>query len=160
MNDNTAQKIDLDTLPITITYVGEIVSPWDDKHARTVDQWLVKLTSKSGFWTTPYYTGTGLRQARSGQKNPYPPRSISAGQWDRDNLKPVKPTKTDILHSLIMDAAAADENFSDWCANYGYSDDSLKALNTFKQCQEIATALRKHFDRATLEAIREAVADL
>ena len=26
MNDNTAQKIDLDTLPITITYVGEIVN--------------------------------------------------------------------------------------------------------------------------------------
>ena len=59
-----------------------------------------------------------------------------------------------------MDAAVADETFSDWCSNYGYSDDSIKALNTYKQCTEIAAALRKHFDRATLDAIREAVADL
>jgi hypothetical protein len=157
--NTTAQTIDLETLPITVTYVGEIVSPWDDKQARTVDQWQVKLTSKSGFWTTAYYTGTGLRKARNGQKNPYPPRSIAAEAWNRDNLKPAKPTNADILHSLTMDASAADENFSDWCANFGYSDDSLKALNTYKQCLEIATALRKHFDRATLEAIREAVAD-
>ena len=157
--NTTAQKIDLETLPITVTYVGEIVSPWDDKQARTVDQWQVKITSKSGFWTTAYYTGTGLRKARKGQKNPYPPRSIAAEAWNRDNLKPVKPSNADILHSLTVDAAAADENFSDWCANYGYSDDSIKALNTYKQCLEIATALRKHFDRATLEAIREAVAD-
>lgn len=157
--NTTAQKIDLETLPITVTYVSEIVSPWDDKQARTVDQWQVKLTSKSGFWTTAYYTGTGLRKARAGNKNPYPPRSIAAEAWNRDNLKPVKPTNADILHSLTMDASAADENFSDWCANYGYSDNSIKALNTYKQCLEIAAALRKHFDRATLEAIREAVAD-
>ena len=157
--NTTAQTIDLETLPITVTYVGEIVSPWDENQARTVDQWQVKLTSKSGFWTTAYYTGTGLRKARKGNKNPYPPRSIAAEQWNRNNLKPVKPSNADILHSLTMDAGAADENFSDWCANFGYSDDSLKALNTYKQCLEIATALRKHFDRATLEAIREAVAD-
>ena len=155
----TAQKIDLEALPLTVTYVGEIVSPWDEKQTRTVDQWQVKITSKAGFWTTAYYTGIGLRRARNNARNPYPPRTLTAEVWSCDIPKPVKPSNADILHSLTMDATAADENFSDWCENFGYSDDSLKALNTYKQFLEIATALRKHFDRATLEAIREAVAD-
>ena len=161
MNTET-QKIDLEALPITITYTGETVSPWDSdsKKPRTVDAWRVEIRSSAGFWSTNYYTGTGLRKARTNARNPYPPRSIAAEAWNCDNLKPVKPTAADVLHSLTMDASAADENFHDWCANFGYSDDSIKALNTYKACLEIAAALRRHFSPAQREAIAEAVADM
>lgn len=73
--------------------------------------------------------------------------------------KPRKPKVADVLHSLILDASAADENFHDWCANYGYSDDSIKAMNTYRACLEVAVALRKHFSPDTLRTVRELLQD-
>ena len=42
-----------------------------------------------------------------------------------------------------MDSMACNENFDDWCNNFGYSSDSIKALNTYKECIELGRKLRK-----------------
>ena len=79
----------------------------------------------------------------AGKKNPYPKNVVGWQQWEALYAKPKKPSNADILHSLIMDASACNDNFHDWCSNYGYSDDSIKAMNTYKSCLEIGTMLRK-----------------
>jgi hypothetical protein len=126
----------IEALPVKITYVGQTKRDnWE------CDQWRVELSNKHGMWSTDYFTGFGLR---------YKPRVT----WD--SPRPKKPAIADVLYSLFMDASASDENFHDWCDNFGYSDDSIKALNTYKQCLDVATALRKYFSpeqRAQIQSI-------
>lgn len=141
MTTSTFDTIDaLEALPVKINYVGETTrdNNWD------CDQWRVTISSGAGFHSFDYFTGLGLR---------HKPRA----SWDTP--KPKKPKVADVLHSLILDASAADENFHDWCANYGYSDDSIKAMNTYKACLETAQALRKHFSPDTLRQVRELLQD-
>lgn len=133
----------LEALPVKIEYVAEVPSKWDTDTPRTVDQWRVTLSSKAGFHSFDYFTGLGLRH--------------KPDSWGK--RKPRKPKVADVLHSLILDASAADENFHDWCANFGYSDDSIKAMNTYKACLEVAAALRKHFSPDTLRQVRELLQD-
>ena len=133
----------LEALPVKIDYVGEVPSKWDESTPCTVDQWRVTLSSKAGFHSFDYFTGLGLRN--------------KPDSWGK--RKPRKLKVADVLHSLTLDASAADENFHDWCANYGYSDDSIKAMNTYKACLEVAQALRKHFSPDTLRQVRELLQD-
>jgi len=159
----TLDTIDtLESLPVKIDYVGEVPSKWDDSQKTMVDQWRVTLSSKAGFHSFDYFTGLGLRGPRTEKVwdgGPEPRKGTL--MWERleASRKPQKPKVADVLHSLIMDASAADENFHDWCANYGYSDDSIKAMNTYKACLEIAVALRKHFSPDTLRQVRELLQD-
>lgn len=129
----------LEALPVKIDYVGETTRNNDWQ----CDQWRVTLSSKAGFHSFDYFTGLGLRH--------------KPDSWGK--RKPSKPKVADVLHSLILDASAADENFHDWCANFGYSDDSIKAMNTYKACLETAQALRKHFSPDTLRNVRELLQD-
>lgn len=134
----------LEALPVKIDYVAEVPSKWNESTPRNVDQWRVTISSKAGIHSFDYFTGLELRTK---------PRA----SWDKP--KPKKPKVADVLHSLIMDASAADDNFHDWCANYGYSDDSIKAMNTYKACLEVAVALRKHFSPDILRQVRELLQD-
>lgn len=68
----------------------------------------------------------------------------------------VTPKLPDVLHSLLLDGAAVDQTFEDWCAELGYSDDSIKARDTFEQCERIGKALARAFTRAELDELREA----
>ena len=125
----------IENLPVQVTYTGETFrSDWGGKGS-TVDQWRIALTSKAGYWSTDYFTGIGLRKKG----------------------RPVKPSIRMVMESLLWDASAADHNFADWCDEFGYSDDSIKALNTYKQCLEISTALRKHLGRDTLAQVKEII---
>lgn len=48
-----------------------------------------------------------------------------------------------VLYSLLSDAAAGNETFPDFCANYVYDEDSRKALETYLKCQAIGADLRR-----------------
>jgi hypothetical protein len=48
-----------------------------------------------------------------------------------------------VLYSLLSDAAAGNETFPDFCANYGYDEDSRKALEIYLKCQAIGADLRR-----------------
>ena len=150
----TLDNIDaLESLPVKIEYVCETVrDQWQ------CDQWRVSLSSKAGFWSTNYYTGTGLRREVKGARAFHvKTHKIVGNKWV--TAEPVKPKVADVLHSLINDADAADYNFHDWCDNFGYSNDSIKALNTYRECLEIGVALRKHISPETLKKVRELLAD-
>ncbi len=104
------------------------------------DEWRVKI----GKWETSYYTGTGHRK----QLNRFM------------ESKPQAPKAADVLHSLIMDSEADSMSFRDWCDNFGYSDDSLNALETYRKCCTTAQKLQATFKPQTLQALRLAVQDL
>lgn len=140
----------LEQLPIQIDYVAEVPSKWETA-LTTVDQWRVTISSKNGFHSFDYFTGIGLRN-----------RTYSGfgKKWDAMRKKhyddkPKKPLIADVLSCLISDANAENENFNDWCDNLGYSNDSIKAMKTYKECLDVAIALRKHFPHETLSLVRE-----
>lgn len=57
-------------------------------------------------------------------------------EFNRGHIK-CMPTAREVLYSLLMDAVDAHENsFSDWCANLGYSDDSIKAKAVYDLCAD------------------------
>jgi len=49
----------------------------------------------------------------------------------------IPPKIEDILYSLQVDSGALDEPFKDWCSNFGYDDDSMKAKKIYEACQEM-----------------------
>jgi hypothetical protein len=126
---------DLEQLPIKVSYMGET-----KKEDWECFMWRVDIASSAGIWSTSFYTGKG-RVTKP--KHPYM------------EPKPKKPTNADILYSLVLDANASNENFHDWCANYGYSSDSIQALNTYKECLEIGNQLNKHFGRDLVNKLTE-----
>lgn len=71
----------------------------------------------------------------------------------------VIPKLTDVLHSLLLDGAAIDRTFEDWCAELGYDSDSIRALETFQACERIGKQLARGFTREELEELREAFAE-
>ncbi len=152
----------IEFLPVKIDYVGEVPSKWDESTPRTVDQWRVTISSKAGFHFFDYFTGLGLRTpipAMHLAHNPPRKGTLAYEQLEKAYRKPNKPKVADVLHSLILEASAADENFDDWCDNLGMSSDSIKALNTYKACLDTARALRKHFSPDTLQQVRELLQD-
>ena len=95
---------------------------------------------------TAYYTGTGHRAKQAKRMS-----------WD-NAPRPVAPTAGSVLYSLLLDASGADENFHDWCADYGYDTNSRKALATYEACCIIRADVNKFFtaaERAELAAILE-----
>lgn len=157
-NTNT-NTFDIEALPINIAYVGETVHDNNWK----CDEWRVQFSSKDGYWTKPYYTGLGLR-------SPIPPLylainpprrgTVAYERLEKATRKPATPKKADVLHALFMDAQAADHNFDEWCDNYGYSNDSIKALNMYKECLDTAQRLRRYFTVEQRAAIEEVIKDM
>jgi hypothetical protein len=67
--------------------------------------------------------------------------------------EPEPPTAAEVLDSLASDASGADQNFEDWCADFGYDTDSRKAERTYNAVREQTFSLRKllgHRDFETL----------
>ena len=58
-----------------------------------------------------------------------------------------------VLYSLILDMQCGDENYQDFCDNYGYDQDSRKALKTYLACQENGNKLKSIFNNEELEFI-------
>lgn len=57
-----------------------------------------------------------------------------------DELKAVSKPKPlnidDVLHCLILDTESGNYSFDDFCNNFGYNNDSIKALEIYKACQK------------------------
>lgn len=53
------------------------------------------------------------------------------------------PTENDVYHCLFLDADCGSMSFNDFCSDFGYNNDSLKALDTYRACMENADKLKK-----------------
>lgn len=74
----------------------------------------------------------------------------------------VKPPKlSDVFYCLLSNADAIDyRDFSEWAAEFGYNNDSIKARETYDACLATALALRSAFGEKTLSELRELFADM
>lgn len=86
-------------------------------------------------------------------------------KWDPSSWVPNKiplpaPTIEEYLSCLIMDAYVLDAgSFKDWAQEMGWSDDSIKAKETYDACIQDALKLRFYLGNDTLEKLREAYSD-
>lgn len=69
-----------------------------------------------------------------------------------DGVKTVTPYN--VLACISGDAYTPD-TFADFCAEYGYEPDSIRALQTFRRCSAFAKRLRAFFTAAELEQLQE-----
>lgn len=64
-----------------------------------------------------------------------------------------------VLWCLLTDADSADQPFEDWCSDYGYDEDSRRALRTYETCRETGRKLGELFSAAELTDLRELFED-
>lgn len=140
-------------------YSGEITkADWGiDGKGQRVDAWRVKV----GSYEIDYFSGLGNRTPapKSANGGPPPRRGTLLYEQLEALRKPVAPSAAGVLYSLLSDAEAGDMSFSEWCGEFGCDNDSIKALNIYKQCEETARALGKVFTRAQMAELREALQD-
>lgn len=60
----------------------------------------------------------------------------------------------DVLACISSDAYCP-ETFAEFCADYGYEEDSIKALQTFNRCSRFAKRLRAFFTPQELEDLSQ-----
>lgn len=120
---------------------SEQTKPWAH------DLWFVEFTPKSkAVFRTEFKTGLGHRKVPKG-RNMYSwdgdrgnPRERA--RWEAANAKPVVPHVASVLHCLLLDAKAIDQSFDDWCGDFGYSTDSIKAASIYQECCNIGKTMR------------------
>lgn len=61
-----------------------------------------------------------------------------------------EPDATSVVDCLVSDALAGEESFENFCADFGYDEDSRRAYATWEQCKEQGVKVREllgeHFD--------------
>ena len=112
--------------------------------------------------TADFFTGVGHRKS----KHPMPadiarlrPNILARVEWERMWLKPVAPNATTVLYSLLRDAEGAEQNFLDWCGDYGYDSDSMKAHKIYTACCEELQKVRTFFTNEERQALLELLQD-
>lgn len=71
--------------------------------------------------------------------------------------RPVPPPDVaDVVYCFLLDSSDTDETFEEWAAGLGYDPDSRTAEKIFNSCRDTASALRRAFTPAELDALKEA----
>lgn len=71
----------------------------------------------------------------------------------------VKPTQAGVLYCLLLDAQAADQNFDDFCSDFGYDPDSRKDFKVYEACCETLQKIRKLFTNEQRAKLAELLQD-
>ena len=115
----------------------ETIKTWNNEHdkqdewKRTATKYNCKITFKNQSYTFNFWMGSAHTKA---------------------------PSKKDVLYSFIMDDVSC-MDFNEFCSNFGYDDDSIKALKTFKACQAQTDNFYRLFDEEEREMLRELLED-
>lgn len=67
-------------------------------------------------------------------------------QYDYESLNIVyvkRPDLKEVLNCLFLDSSARETCFQDWCLDFGYDTDSIKAKSTYESCLDNAFKLKK-----------------
>lgn len=64
------------------------------------------------------------------------------------------------LNCVLSDSYAAQCSFNDFCSEFGYSDDSIKALKTYKECKRNAERLNKLFSGLDLLSVQNELEEM
>ena len=64
------------------------------------------------------------------------------------------------LNCVLSDSYAAQGSFKDFCSEFGYSDDSINALKTYKACKRNAERLNKLFSGLDLLSVQNELEEM
>lgn len=131
---------------ITITFVpGAPPSP----NFPNANPWTVTLHRPGAVdYTMPFYMGPGLVDERAKKITTF---NKESWEWER-KAPPAQPDVLRFLDCQLSDAQTVESTrgFDDWCSDLGYSNDSIKARDTYHICAELALRLRQflgpHYD--------------
>lgn len=71
-------------------------------------------------------------------------KRLTQCDYESLNIVYVKiPDLKDVLNCLFLDSMARDQCFEDWCLDFGYDTDSIKAKKTYESCLDNAFKLKK-----------------
>jgi len=71
----------------------------------------------------------------------------------------VEPTIQDILYALVSCDYIQQDNFEEWCLDFGYNHDSISQLAIFHTCQSNSQALLDAFGSDLICSLQEALQD-
>lgn len=153
---NIVNDFDFDTLPVSLTYCGKI----DDKEWPHF-LWNVVIAYQGGAWSFPYKCGIGHIEkkpfAGPDPKPTYRKGTTAYEQWINEAFHPKKPKISDIIYSILMESEAASMSFNEWCGDFGYDTDSMKAFKTYQACCEEGEMLRKAFTNDQIQVMKIAL---
>lgn len=152
-----------------VKYLGE-KRVWDNKQVS--DHWSVKI----GLYDFDFYTGVGHRLGIIGTKYRLTTKQTDSVKPLRDMLGKnrldetviklensdqyaVSPTQSSVLYCLLLDASGAEQNFNDWCSDFGYDNDSITAFKTYQSCCDILEKMRKIFTTKQRNELSELLQD-
>lgn len=155
---------------IRVKYQPAFISHNDNDKEWKHDLFNIVFVSGSNSIVTPFKTGIGHRVKRVGYLQKVSNveaealRKIRATITPEPNRLPIVndtpyPTSASVLYSLLLDANCVEETFPNFCANFGYDEDSRKALDIYLQCQAISNTLHKVFSSKELEQLEELLQD-
>ncbi|MBT2325510.1 hypothetical protein J7E62_24560 [Variovorax paradoxus] len=158
------QKVEDALVEMGVTYDVAYLGEREDSEKWKHDDWMFQFVRNDGAFRQPvaamrqsYRTGTGHRKPPPGAlspRPPYRPGTLAHEDW-LNTFCAVKPPAAGVLGSLFVDASGAESTFEDWCGDFGYDSDSIKALNIYRACQQIVLDLRKFFARGQVEQLEQ-----
>lgn len=146
---------------VTFSATGGVATKRDDWDC---DQWSISFT-RAGNPTllSEFFTGTGHRElTRAGLFEIQRAGKCSAiylARLKAAHSKPVAPCAANALHSLLLEACSAEQNFIDWCDELGYDNDSLKARGVYDACSKTLQKIRAFFTGAERAALQKLLQD-
>lgn len=86
-----------------------------------------------------------------------PAKRLTFDFWSSisDQIKGIKTVCPYDVLACVNGDAYCPETFKDFCAEYGYDEDSIKALQAFRRCSAFAKRLRAFFTEAELTQLQE-----
>ena len=143
-----------ETLPEICAHLGITVKT-EFKHRETGEEWQhflwsVELCFQGRSLKTPFKCGTAHHKKL--------PSGAACQLHLRDHWLHATPTPPDVatvVNSLCSSLSATEQAFSEWCSDYGYDNDSIKALETYRACQQEAIAVRRLFGRDLADLIAQ-----
>ena len=152
----TANKIEF-----TVSYKGEKKNTFGSV---TTDEWAVSTKGKNGpLVEFCYFTGLGHRTMPKGKEYEITHLKLVHGRFAQRYIdalkKPKAPNIVSFLHGIVIDSEACSISFNDWAENYGYDSDSIKARDTYDQCQDSGDKLKKVFTQLQIAELSELLQD-
>lgn len=136
--------------------------------------WRVTIRTPRGEFSTDYKEGIGHLPQNWGFS--IPPRSVDDLTAMRQvllhgrrfntvtgNLRPERlpvPKSESVLSCLFSDAQAGEDEFSEFCANCGYDEDSRKAEAVWRACRDTAANLHRLFTGEQFDRLAEALREV
>lgn len=111
--------------------------------------WVCAINRGTHSYSFPYTMGSGHCHAyqnpvrfSDGKKDEHATKEAIQKECETGHKSP-PPTLEEVCYSLFMDAYEG--SFEDWCAELGYSDDSIKAKVMYEECCWTRRALQRMF---------------